>query len=239
MNYRIASVLLPLVLAPGIALAQSDEWRAERFNLVVRDQSVRDVLVQFGALAGVPVVLSDTIDARVSARFEDATGEEIVDAITREYALDWRYDGRRIEISANSEQVSRILDMGGVVRADLIAALETLGTYEPRFPITAVDGQLALLVGPPRYIGIVEIVLAELVEARIAENQREEERLAKEAERLAKKEVLDRERAELLRIEEMRRLAEERRLQALARKVPVQPPVRMTPLINRGGKWGG
>lgn len=235
MTHRIASVLLPLILAPGIALAQADGWRAERFNVVVRDQNVRDVLVQFGALAGVPVVVSDGIDARVSARFEDVTGEEIVDAIAREYALDWRYDGRRIEISANSEQVSRILDMGGVVRADLIAALETLGTYEPRFPITAVDGQLALLVGPPRYIGIVEIVLAELVEARIAQGQRE-------AERLARKEIQDKERAEkaeLLRVEEMKRLAEERRLQALARKVPVQPPMRMTPLINRGGKWGG
>lgn len=241
MARRFASVLLPLVLAPVIAVAttQGDGWRSERFNMVVRNQNIRDVLVQFGALAGVPVVLSDNIDARVTARFEGATGEEIVDGIAREYALDWRYDGRRIEISSNSEQVSRILDMGGVTRADLVGALEALGTYEPRFPITAIDGQLALMVGPPRYIGIVEIVLAELVETRTARD-------AREAERLAKREIQEKERAEKaerLRVAELERLAEERRLQAmLARgmqRPAVKPVVRVTPLINRGGRWGG
>ena len=223
---RLASVLLPLLIAPGMACAQGDGWRAERFNIVVRDQNVRDVLVQFGALAGVPVVVSDGVDARVSARFEGATGEEVVDAIAREHALDWRYDGRRIEVSANSEQVSRILDMGGVARADLVKALKALGTYEQRFPITAIDGQLALLVGPPRYIGIVEIVLADLVETRMTME-------ARKADRLAKKEMLDKERAE-----KAERLAEERRLKALLARQN-QPLVRTTPLINRGGRWGG
>ncbi len=237
---RIASVLIPIVLVPGIAFAaQGDGWRSERFNVVVRDQDIRDVLTQFGVLVGVPVVLSDGVEARVTARFEEVSGEEIIDDIAREYALDWRFDGRRIEVSTNSEQVSRILDMGGVSKARLVKALEALGTYEPRFPISAIDGQLALLAGPPRYIGIVEIVLAELVEQRIAEDAREAERLAgEEVRRKAQAE-----RAERLRLEELERLAEERRIQALLdreRRAPVvQRFAPAAPLINRGGRWGG
>ena len=248
------AILLPLLLSVESAHADAMGWQDERFNMVVRDQNIRDVLVQFGALAGVPVVLSEDVDARVTARFENATGEEIVEAIAREYALDWRYDGRRIEVSANSEQVSRILDMGGVAKADLVRALEALGAHEPRFPITAVDGQLALLVGPPRYVGIVEIVLAELVETRAAAEARAAERRrkaeAEEKERLEKAEAEDRERrekaerlAERLRIEERERLAEERRLRVQAfereKQVRTAPAERTTPLINRGGRWGG
>lgn len=234
---RFITLVLPLAFAPALACAQDDGWRTERFNVVVRDQGVRDVLTQFGALAGVPVVVSEGVDAKISARFEDVTGKEIIDAIAREYALDWRYDGRRIEISANSEQVSRILAMGGVSSADLVSALKTLGAYEERFPITAIDGELGMLVGPPRYVAIVEIVLAELAEKRMAEKvaleqRRQEEALQRAADAEAKRRA---EQAEAQRLVELRRLLV---LQAPARPVQ-QAPVRDVPLVNRGGRWGG
>jgi len=218
---RLTMLLFSLALVPGMSLAADDGWRTERFNIVVRDQGVRDVLRQFGALIGVPVVLSDAVEAQVSARFEGASGEQIIDAIAREYGFDWRYDGRRIEVSSSSEQVSRILDMGGVLRKDLIVALESLDSYEPRFPISAVDGELGLLVGPPRYVAIVEIVLAELVEKRIAEQALEAERVA---------------------AEQARQLAEQRRLEALLAEQRKRKPreiVSDVPIVNRGGRWGG
>jgi len=210
--------------------AANDEWRSERFNVVVRDQGIKDVLTQFGALVGVPVIVSDSVDALVSARFEDATGEQILEAIAKEYALDWRYDGRRIEVSSNSEQVSRILDMGGVTLASLERALTTLGAYESRFPISAIDGELGLLVGPPRYVAIVEIVLAELVEKKVAADIREGRLRAERAEREARETERLAERA--------RRLAEERRLLEREREA-LSSPAHNTPLVNRGGRWGG
>jgi len=234
---RFVTLVLPLAFAPALACAQDDGWRTERFNMVVRDQGVREVLTQFGTLAGIPVVVSDSIDERISARFEDATGKEIIDAIAREYALDWRFDGRRIEISANSEQVSRILAMGGVASDDLVEALKTLGAYESRFPITAIDGELGMLVGPPRYVAIVEIVLAELAEKQLAEQIALEERRKEEAlQRAADAEA--RRRAEEIEAE---RLAELRRLLALRISSPrVQPvPVNDAPVVIRGGRWGG
>jgi len=229
---RFTLLALSFALTAGSASAASDEWRTERFNIVVRDQGIGDVLKQFGALAGVPVVLSEAIDSRMSARFEGATGEQILEAIAREYALDWRFDGRRIEISTNDEQVSRILDMGGVKHAELVKALEALDAYESRFPISAVDGELGMIVGPPRYVAIVEIVLAEMAQKR-----------AEDAVLAEKRRLEALEEARLRAEAEARRIAEQLRLRALlARRTKPdlidEAPVETGPLVNRGGRWG-
>lgn len=216
---------LALACVPVTGFAADAVWLGERYNIVVRDQDVRDVFRQFGSLVGVPVVISEQVDARATARFENATGEQIMEAIATEYGLDWRFDGRRIEVSSNSEQVSRILDMGGVLRSDLIGALDELGSYEPRFPISAVDGELGFIVGPPRYVAIVEVVLAELVEKRVKALAEERERLAEEKQRRLAEE------------ERLRELQAER-LRALLNR-PQAASQRTTPLVNRGGRWGG
>lgn len=213
---RVTIAALFVLQMPHSGIAADGAWMTKRFNVVIRDQDVADVFREFGGLAGVPVVVSEAVDARATARFENATGEQIIEALAGEYGLDWRYDGRRIEVSSNTEQVGRILDMGGVRRGDLVTALEALDSYEPRFPISALDGELAMIVAPPRYVAIVEVVLAELVEKR-----RESLALA-EAERLAA---------------EAERLAAEERARAALRNRP--RPVSDTPLINRGGRWGG
>lgn len=221
---RTLSGLLGLALCavPASVSANSGMWLEDEFNMVIREQSLRDVLLRFGVLAGVPVVLSDGVEATVSARFQGATGEDIVAALAREYALDWRFDGRRLEVSSNSEQVSRILSMEGVTLSDLDDALEALSAHDSKFPISAIDGELAFVVGPPRYVGIVEIVLSELVEKRIADEAKQE------AERLA----------ENRRAAEQRKLEEARRLAALERPAPVQAVApRQVPLVNRGGRW--
>jgi type II secretory pathway component GspD/PulD (secretin) len=228
----VTALAFSLALVSGAASAESAGWQGERYNIVVRDQDLREVLVQFGSLVGVPVVISDDVNGSVSARFEEASGEDIIAALAREFALDWRYDGRRIEVSSNAEQVSRILDMGGVKRAALIDALEALGAHEPRYPVTAVDGQLGLIVGPPRYVGIVEIVLAELVEKKISDDEvAMQRRMDAEAKRLAE--------VERLRALEVMRLEAMMAAQARQGSSPARPAERATPLINRGGRWGG
>ena len=231
---RMKWIVLLALAATGPASAESSDWRDDRFNIVVRDQNLRDVLQQFGSLAGVPVILSDAVDGTLSARFEGASGKDIVASIAREYGLDWRFDGRRIEVSSTSEQVSRILDMDGVTRDALIASLTDLGAYEPRFPISAQDGRLALLIGPPRYVGIVEIVLADLVEERRADRDRAMAMAAKREER----EREERERQERARIAEDQRLRALLEAQLRQSETPVEVE-RETPLINRGGRWGG
>ena len=222
-----AACLCASVFAGATSLSASDGWMTDEFNIVIRGQDLREVLSRFGVLAGVPVVLSDGVQATVSARFEQATGQQIIEALAREYALDWRFDGRRLEVSSNTEQVSRILDLGGVSRSSIVDSLVSLGVYDEKFPVTVTDGDLAFVVGPPRYVGLVEVVLAELVERANERRDRE----AQEAQ------------SNLAQIAMLRKLLEENRVKAVvpaAKAAPKPKPlVRSAPLINRGGRWGG
>ncbi len=216
-----------LALMPLQAWAADGSWLNERFDVTVRDQSLRDVIEQFGTMVGIPTLVSERVDAVVSAKFVDATGRDILDEFTKRYALDWRFDGRRLEVSANSEQVSRVLSMSGVLQSELVEALKGLDAYDSRYPLSAIDGQLALLTGPPRYVAIVEIVLAELAENRSVEL---------EEARVLRAQKLEDERA---RLKNARKL-EQIRAEALARAARTQIRVRNNgPVINRGGRWGG
>lgn len=248
MSLRIATALLiaGLAVSPVASLAQDGRsWQAERFDVVIRDQPLSDVIREFGVLVDVPVFVSDAVDGRVSIRFNGATGAEILDGLARENSLDWRYDGVRIEVSAHEEQVSRLLDTGGVLRDDLIAALRAISVYQDKFPISGVDGSIALIVGPPRYVAIAEVVLAELVEKRQREAQEEELRAARlaaaaqlEEERRAealrrREERAERERDQAFKLaaarEEMRLRAAERAAIAREREL-----ARLRELANRG-----
>lgn len=207
-----AVLVAGFVSQPSLLWAEDGSWLTEQFDVVVRDQPVSDVLREFGVMVGRPVVVTDGVDGRVSIRFDSATGSDILDAVTRENALDWRYDGVRIEVSSHDEQVSRLLQMGGVQQEDLVAALDAIKVYDSKFPISTIDGTLALVSGPPRYIAIVEIVLGQLVERRLVAELEAEERAA--AESAAK--------VEAEKLAEARRLAEMKRQEEAARRVDQQ-----------------
>lgn len=207
-----AVLVAGFVSQPSLLWAEDGSWLTEQFDVVVRDQPVSDVLREFGVMVGRPVVVTEGVDGRVSIRFDSATGSDILDAVTRENALDWRYDGVRIEVSSHDEQVSRLLQMGGVQQEDLVAALDAIKVYDSKFPISTIDGTLALVSGPPRYIAIVEIVLGQLVERRLVAELEAEERAA--AESAAK--------VEAEKLAEARRLAEMKRQEEAARRVDQQ-----------------
>lgn len=232
---RVSMLTCALLAGVGVDSARAganESWLDEQFDVVVRDQRLNDVLRQFGSMVGSPVYVSEQVRAQVSARFEGASGREILDALAREHSLDWRFDGRRIEITSQSEQVSRLLDLNGVKRARLVNVLDGLDLFDERYPISAVDGTLAYMTAPPRYIAAVEAVLADLIdqqarEAKDREIQAEAARLEAErqAEAQAKAQLNAEKRAAQLRAEEAadrrhaEELAEQRRAQqALERR---------------------
>jgi len=165
-----AFLLCAASVFPGVAVASSGVAAlSERFDVVVREQNAESVLEELARLIGVPVVLSDEVDGIVSLRATSATGREIFDKVAIEAGLDWRYDGRRIEITSQTEQVSRALSLGGVKRERLIKALDDAGLYDSKFPIKTVEDRLAIVSGPPRYVAVIEVVLAELAQTVIEE----------------------------------------------------------------------
>lgn len=237
MGRGLLSLLIVMWLAVPGAMAMDRTLSDQRFDVTIRDQNVREVLQELSLAIGVPIRVSESVQGRVSASFSEATAEDLLDTIARERSLDWRYDGRSVEVTARSEQVTRILGFEGVRTRELADALRSLGVYEDQFPLTAVEGEFGMLVAPPGYVALVEVVLAELIERN---REREADAEAEAKRRRAAAIRLDEHRRELDRLEfarqvEAQRLeAERHRIMELERR-----NTRQGPAIVRNGVWGG
>ena len=199
----------------------------QKFDVSIRDQDVRTVLNELSVAIELPILMSEAVQGRVNASFNGADARSLLDGIAEDRRLDWRFDGQRIQVTAQSEQVTRIVDLDGVTLKNLTSALETLDVYNERFRVRAVDGEFAMIVAPPDYIAVVEVILGALIESE-AEKRKEREIAEKDRRDLARRAELQR--LELQRIEQQRLLELER-----ARLLRAQ----RGPQIIRNGQWGG
>lgn len=235
-RYVIISFVLVVMLSSSVHSAdiESDEL----FDVAIRDQNVRDVYKEVSAAIGVPILLSDEVEGRVNATFDQATATELLDGIAKSRGLDWRFDGGRIRVTSQSEQVTRIVDLNGTKLSELQSALEALNVYNERFKMTAVDGEFGMVVGPPDYIAIVEVVLGALID-RQAQMRIEEERIKQE--KLELERLSFEQRLEIGRLErqaELERLKlEQDQLRAWQREQLLKRNRR--PNVVRNGVWGG
>lgn len=220
------------------ALASGVELTDQEFDVSIRDQNVRDVFEEISAAIDIPILVSDAVSGRVSVSFEQASAKDMLDGLAREGALDWRVDGNRIRVTARSEQMTRIVDLDGVTLSELSKALKTLGVYNSGFPMTAVDGEFGMLIAPPDYIAVVEVVLGALTQrhaeaeaARLETERKRNDNRVRAAEQRLELERLGRA-ADLERM----RLEHERLLQA-----DQQRDLRAirAPKLIRNGVWGG
>lgn len=230
----IAIVVLTSVMVLPAAQAGESSLHEQRFDVSIRDQNLRDVYQEISLAIGVPILLSDAVNGRVSVSFDEASAVDMLDSIAVNRGLDWRFDGKRIRVTARSEQVTRIVDLDGVRLDQLRDALNSLGVYSERFGMTAVDGEFAMIVAPPDYIAVVEVVLGALVEREARER----------AERDAERDLADRKEQQQLEFERMRRAAAiERERAEMERKRNLlheqELRARRGPNVIRNGVWGG
>lgn len=202
-----AEAWAPKTVAGGLRPA----WMEERFSLSIQDHPLPEVLSEFAAAAGAPLRVGEEVpqNARVSGRFENVAGAEFLDRVARDHGLDWRYDGGMIEVSSISERVTRLVGLRGVSIIDLERAMRRLGIWEDKFRPKVVDGAIAHMNGPPRYVAAMETVLEEMVvnrdavqaeaaaareraEARAAEAQAQAQARAAEAKARAEAEAANR-----------------------------------------------
>ena len=195
----------------------------QRFNVTIRDQDLRTILDELAIAMGLPIKVSESVTGRYTASFKDASGRDLLDRMARERGLDWRYDGRRIVVTAKSEQTSRILSMDGVRLHDLSRALDILGVRAEQFPIRALDGEIAMIVAPPDYLATVEVVLGELIKRRQEAAALAEERMEERRARALARDAL---------------AVELRRLEA-GRQIGAATVTEAPPIVIRNGSWGG
>ena len=152
-------VLIFLACASPTARAEALSLGQQPYAYTVLDESLRDVLRQFGANTGLRVTISDAVQGRVRGRREPLPPAEFLDRLAMDFSFDWYYDGHMLYVSAHSESAVKLVPLGAARFADLRSNLDALGIADRRFALRAAPQSGKVLVGgPPRYVELVEQV---------------------------------------------------------------------------------
>lgn len=162
----IATVCLTLSAAAihtTSADAGEPAWPTESYRYTIVDQDLGSVLQEFGRNTGLRLELSPDVRGRVRGPLPELKAREFIEHLSRNYGLDWYFDGFRIYVTSNKEASSRLVQLGAVPLQRLEAALRDLALSDARFSLRSIkQADMALVSGPPQYIQAVERTLAAL-----------------------------------------------------------------------------
>jgi len=149
-----------VLFGPGRAAAEPP-WPAGPYGYIVVEQDLRDVLKQFGANTGLRLALSDKVQGRVHGPLPSVPPRQFLSDLAQQFGLDWTYDGSIISVTSTSEAQTEMLPLQGVAFDKLRDGLSSAGLLDSRYQLRpAMGGNIALVSGPPRYIGLVRDGLA-------------------------------------------------------------------------------
>lgn len=141
----------------SVAHGEPLDWPVEPFHYVAQGESLRDVLINFGANYQSAVVVSDKVNDQVSSAFDLQDPESFLKLVSALYNLTWYYDGAVLYVFKSTEMQTRLVRLNQVREPQLRAAMREGGSWEPRFTWRPVaSGQLLYVSGPPRYLDLVE-----------------------------------------------------------------------------------
>jgi type III secretion protein C len=160
---RLAAWLLAATtaLAP-INPAWSAGLSSKRFVYQASNKKLPEVLQDFAASQGLPLIVDPTLSGTVNADF-NAKPEEFLNAISRTYGTIWYFDGTALFVYPSSAMQSRVFRMRGYDRQQVRQLLASLGLGDARFPLRFDDtNQTLLAYGPPRHIELVSTLVEQL-----------------------------------------------------------------------------
>lgn len=152
----IKRLALALVLTSP-AQAQELDWPEVPYRYMAQGESLRDVLIHFGANYDSSVIVSDQVNDQVSGQFDLKTPGAFLQLLSSLYSLTWYYDGSVLYVFKSTEMQSRLVRLEQVGAAQLKQALQASGIWEPRFGWRVdASGRLVYVSGPPRYLDLLE-----------------------------------------------------------------------------------
>jgi type III secretion protein C len=163
------ALVIVAALAWFIAPVQGLEpkWPPGPYKYLVIDQSIKDVLTEFGRNIDVPVEVSDQVKGRLRGRLPVATAKEFLNKLCESYGLVWYFDGATLHINAKTEVKTELINIGRLPPDQLTARLNALGIADPRFPVrTTPNGGVVSVSGPPPFVTLVRQTLTAM--ARMA-----------------------------------------------------------------------
>ena len=160
---------LSCVLAILPLHASDLNWSDQPFRYYADNDSLKDLLNNFGANYRVSVSVSEKINERISGRFTPDDPAEFLDYIAQVYNLIWYFDGSVLHIYKATETRSRLLQLEMLTARELRSTLISTGVWDSRYGWRAAENKgLVYLSGPPRYVDLV-IQTADALESRLVQ----------------------------------------------------------------------
>lgn len=153
------AIILSMMI--GSIWAGTIAWRTPKYTLVARQMPVREALDAFAIAEGLSVVMSDGVQGVFSGDFQDVEAGEFLDRLATIHNLTWYHDGAAIYVYTAGEILTNLTDLRYMKAEDVVGLLKELGVEDERFPIkTAMNGEIIMVSGPPRYVQLVTETIA-------------------------------------------------------------------------------
>jgi type II secretory pathway component GspD/PulD (secretin) len=151
-----AAGLVSLTAAGNVGAAPID-WRKAPYDYAVVNQSVTDVLNNFGYNTGLRMSIASGVTGTVHGRINAATAVAFLDAVTKSNNLDWYCDGSVMYVSPMSDEQTVAVSLHGTSFDAIKASLSRSGLLDDRYTLSGGNSaSFAVVAGPPSYVAVIK-----------------------------------------------------------------------------------
>lgn len=130
MGLRLLLSVLIICSLPQVGTAAPVQWQGSPYFIMTRGMPVTQLLHDFGANYGVPVVTSAQITDDFVGTFERDKPSRQLTELSRLYNLAWYYDGKVLYVYKAQEIASIALSPEPTVAGGLVSSLKKLGVLD-------------------------------------------------------------------------------------------------------------
>ena len=148
--------MLAMVFSLGVSATELT-WTQPLYSHYANEEPIQDVFKNMLAAESIPVVISDKVEGKISARFDREPVEQVFKKLIQIYNLTWYYDGRSLYLYSNDEISTAMVRLHRISVDEFTQSLNDLDILESRFQWrTAETDGLIFFSGPARYVSLVE-----------------------------------------------------------------------------------
>ena len=159
----LAAACAMLGAAPPKALASPPPWAEAPYSYYANNESMHTVLGNFASSFSLSLDLSPEVTGTVNGKFNAQSPTEFMDRLSSVYGLNWFTHAGTLFVSRTTQITTKAITSGSSSIATMREALGSLGILDKRFGWGELPEQgVALVSGPPAYVGLIERTMATL-----------------------------------------------------------------------------
>ncbi|MBF5005575.1 type III secretion system outer membrane ring subunit SctC [Diaphorobacter sp. NR2-3-3-1] len=152
-----------MLLASPAAQASPPPWADAPYSYYANNESLRTVLGNFAGSFSLALEASPEVSGNINGKFNAQNPTEFMDRLGSVYGLNWFTHAGTLFVSRTTEMSTKAISSGSSNIAMVREALGSLGLLDKRFGWGELPEQgVALVSGPPAYVGLIERTMATL-----------------------------------------------------------------------------